>query len=129
MLPPEPSAWLFTAAAVAAAGLHVLLILGLPIGFMTMGGRNPGVLPPSARLASLFQAVLVLGLAWIVLSAAGVVPGAPLPGVKWLLWGIVGISVLSLIANTITPSRKERWFGIPVAAALVVGSLGVALGG
>ena len=80
MLPPEPSAWLFTAAAVAAAGLHILLILGLPIGFMTMGGRNPGVLPPSARLASLFQAVLVLGLAWIVLSAAGVVPGAPLPG-------------------------------------------------
>ncbi len=129
MLPLEPSAWLFTIAAVAATGLHLLLILGLPIGFMTMGGRNPAVLPPSARVASLFQAVLLLGLAVIVLNAAGVISAPPLLGARWLLWMAVAISSLSLIANTITPSRKERWFGMPVSAAMVIGSLGVALGG
>mgnify|MGYP001818172474 FL=1 len=128
MLPPEPSAWLFTIGALAAAGLHLVLILGAPIGFMTMGGRNPGVLPPSARLSSLFQAVLVLGLAVIVLNAAGVIAWPRIPGQAWLVWLVVAISALSLIANTITPSRKERWFGMPVGAALLIGSLGVALG-
>lgn len=129
MLAPEPSAWLFAAGTLAATCLHVVLIFGAPIGFMTLGGRNPGVLPASARLASLFQIVLLASMAVIVLTAAGLITTAPLLGQRWLVWIIVGISALSLIANTITPSRKERWFGMPVGAALLIGSLGVALGG
>ena len=128
MLSPEPSAWLFSVAALAVAGLHLLLILGAPIGFMTMGGRNPGVLPTSARVASLVQALLILGLAVIVLERAGVIAVPGLSSKGWLVWLAVGVSALSLIANTFTPSRRERWFGMPVTAALLIGSLGVALG-
>jgi predicted signal transduction protein with EAL and GGDEF domain len=128
MLHPEPSAWLFTVAALAVAGLHLLLILGAPIGFMTMGGRNPGVLPSSARVVSLVQALLILSLAVIVLNGARVIAVPFIPVKGWPLWLAVGISALSLIANTITPSRKERWFGMPATAALLIGSLGVALG-
>ena len=128
MMPSEPSAWLFTVAALAITGLHVLLILGAPIGFMTMGGRNPGVLPPSARVASAVQALLILGLAVIVLNAAKMITVPRIPIGGWPLWLAVGVSALSLIANTITPSRKERWFGMPATAALLIGSLGVAMG-
>ena len=80
MVSPETLAWLFAVAAMAATGLHLLLILGAPIGYMTLAGRNPGVLPPRARMASLFQAVLVLGMAAVVLKAGGVIAGPPLPG-------------------------------------------------
>lgn len=129
MWPVEPAAWLFLAAALAITGLHLLLIFGLPIGFMTMGGRHPGVLPPSARVSSLLHAALVLYFAVIVLQAAGIVSPHVLPMRDWLLWVVVAVSALSLVANTITPSRRERWFGIPATLALLTGSLGVALGG
>ncbi|GAA6180855.1 hypothetical protein NBRC116594_22930 [Shimia sp. NS0008-38b] len=127
MISSEGGAWLFLTGAVAAAGLHLALILGAPIGYMTMGGRNPGVLPASARIASAFQGVLVLVLALIVMQAAGVISVGFVPWAKWLIWVIVAIGASSLVANTITPSKPERWFGIPVALALLLGSLTVAL--
>ena len=129
MLPVELSAWLFLAGALAAVGLHLLLIFGAPIGFMTMGGRHQGVLPISARGTSLFQALLLLCMALVVLQGAGVVSPPLIPTRGWMLWLVVAISALSLVANTITPSVRERWFGMPVTAALLIGSLGVALGG
>ena len=118
---------LFAVAAMAVVGLHVSLILGAPWGFMTMGGRHPGVLPRDARVASAVQAVLVLALTWGVLRAAGVI-GDPRPG-SWVPWLAVAVSAVSSVLNTITPSRRERYFGIPATLSLLAGSLAVALGG
>ncbi len=127
-LPVSYFAWLFAGASVAVVGLHLVLILGAPIGFMTMGGRNQGVLPIGARVASLVQAVLIVVCAAVVLKSAGEIVTPVVPSGGWWLWLVVGISGLSLVANSITPERRERLFGMPATLALLIGSLGVALG-
>ncbi len=114
-------ATIFTVAAVLVILLHLALILGAPIGFMTMGGRHAGVLPRGARVASLLQALLVAGFILIVQQAAS---GSP----SWLLWLVLGVSALSLVANSITPSKRERMFGVPAALGMLIGSALVAFG-
>jgi len=117
-------ATIFTVAAALAICLHIALMLGAPIGFMTLGGRNPGVLPTGARVASFVQIVLLIALTAIVLGAADIISSGPAA----LIWGVVAISAVSLILNTITPSKRERCFGVPVGLGLLTGSTLVALG-
>ena len=117
---------IFSIAALLAICLHLALVLGAPIGFMTMGGRNPGVLPPKARVASFLQAVLLAGFIAIVLQRAGLVEFEP--NLSWLIWIVVAVSAVSLVANSITPSKRERLFGVPAALGFLVGSTLVALG-
>ena len=119
-------ATIFTVAAALVISLHLTLILGAPIGFMTMGGRHSGVLPTSARLASFLQAILVVCFVLIVQQAAGRV--SVLPDLPWLIWMVVGVSALSLLANSITPSKRERLFGVPASLGMLAGSTLVALG-
>ncbi len=120
---------LFCLGAAAAIALHTALILGAPIGYMTMGGRNAGVLPPSARAASAMQIGLLLAFIAIVLGSAGLPSILSRGTARPLIWVVVAVSALSTILNTITPSRREHWFGIPVGLAMLAGSLVVALGG
>lgn len=117
---------IFCVAAVLVIGLHVMLICGAPIGYMTMGGRNPGVLPTSARVSSLAQALLVAGFTVVVLHRAGVMGSVSIA--PWLIWVVVAVSAVSLVANTITPSKRERLFGVPATLGLLIGSLLVATG-
>ena len=116
----------FTVAAALAIGLHALLILGAPIGFMTMGGHISGVLPARARVVSLVQVVLLVVFIAIVFERAGLASFAP--NLSWPIWIVVAVSALSLLAYTITPSKRERLFGMPVGFGFLSGSLFVALG-
>ena len=118
--------WIFTVAAVLVILLHLVLVAGAPIGFMTMGGRNPGVLPASARKSSLAQAVIVACFIVIVWDTAGRI--SFMQGAPWMIWVVVAVSAVSLVANTITPSVRERYFGIPATLGMLGGSLLVALG-
>ena len=118
--------WIFTVAAALVIMLHLVLIAGAPIGYMTMGGRNPGVLPASARKSSFAQAVIVACFIVIVWDTAGRV--SFMQGAPWMIWVVVGVSAVSLVANTVTPSVRERYFGIPAALGMLSGSLLVALG-
>lgn len=122
------AAMIFALAAAAIVGLHVSLIFGAPWGFMTMGGRHQGVLPTDARAASLVQAILIIVLAIYVLHGGGVLHIPSLPGAVWGVWIAVAVSAVSAVLNTITPSRRERVFGVPVTLALLGSSLIVGLG-
>ncbi len=126
MTPVEWGAAIFSGAAGLAICLHLALVFGAPIGFMTMGGRNPGVLPPAARKSSLAQAVILACFILIVWEAAGRVPF--MTGSSWMIWVVVAVSSVSLFANTVTPSHRERYFGVPVSLGFLIGSLLVALG-
>ena len=120
---------IFIAVALIVIGLHLLLFMGAPLGDMTMGGRNPGVLPVPARMASLGQATLLLVLCILVLHASGLARLPLLPMGRWGAWVAVVVSAISAVLNTITPSRRERMFGIPATYTLLGSSLVVALGG
>ncbi|WMT92695.1 hypothetical protein [Pelagibacterium sp. H642] len=99
--------------------VQMALALGAPIGRYTLGGRFPGQLPRRWRVLALVQAGLLGGMTIIVLDHTGSL-GLGLPQV--LIYIVLGLTVLSLLANAISPSRPERLMWTPVTA-LMTGTL------
>lgn len=111
-----------TVFALAYAGLAALptmmqlaLVAGAPFGRFTLGGRFPGRLPGPWRGLALVQAGLLVGMARVVLDYAGVI-GNALPG--WSIWPVLGLTLLTTLANLATPSRPERLLWGPVTVLM-----------
>ena len=116
--------------AILSAGVvafQIALAAGAPWGAYAMGGAFPGQFPPALRIGAVIQALLLVGMAAVVLARAGLV----LPGwsrvSRWLVWFVVAFSALSLILNLITPSAGERAIWAPTALLLLISSSIVAL--
>lgn len=104
------------------AAMHVLLAAGAPLGRFTVGGRFPGRLPVPWRALALLQAGLLGGMAAAVLDRAGVIDvGIPAA----LFWTAVGLTLVTFIANAVSPSRPERLLWTPVIAAMSATAVGV----
>lgn len=103
------------------------LAAGAPWGELTMGGRRTGTLPATMRVGAGIQAVILVGLAAVMLSRAGLAfPGLHGP-TDVLIWVVVAMAGMSLFLNIITPSKWERRIWAPVGTLLVATSLFVAL--
>lgn len=116
--------------AIVVAGVivfQIALALGAPLGSYAMGGAFPGRFPPRLRVAALLQAALLAFTIAIVLSRAGLVLQAWSEAAGWLIWGVVGIGLIAVLLNLITPSARERRIWVPVALAMLLLSLVVAL--
>lgn len=87
------------------------LAAGMPWGEYAMGGKFPGRLPASMRVACLIQIAVLALLALIVLSKAEVI----LPGwqkfAESTIWFVVAFSVIASILNLITKSVREKESG------------------
>jgi hypothetical protein len=79
------------------------------------------------RVAALVQAGLLALLALVVLSDAGLAAPSLSQTAPALVWLPVAFSGVSLVVNAISPSSGERRLWVPVAAAMLVSSLIVAL--
>jgi len=121
------AALVFAVVAVGVVAFQAALALGAPWGAYAMGGRYPGRVPTSIRLAAVVQAILIAGLALVVLSAAGVILPDLADVLPWSAWLAVAFSAVSLVLNLATPSAAERRIWAPVAATMLVTSLMVAL--
>ncbi len=110
------------------AGFQLALALGAPWGAYAMGGTFPGRMPPPMRAAAVVQAVVLVGLAVVVLSGAGLVASDLVDEWPWLIWMPVAVSAIAVVLNASTRSRGERRIWLPVALILLACSLGVALG-
>jgi hypothetical protein len=116
--------------AVAASGVIVFqlaLALGAPWGAYAMGGTFPGRYPPAMRLGAVVQAVVIGGLAVVVLSAAGIVLPGLATDLPWLVWVAVAFSAIAVALNSISRSAGERRIWVPVSLVMLVSSLLVAL--
>lgn len=122
------AAIVFSLLSAMAIILQFGLAIGMPWGEYSMGGRFPGKYPPAMRVSCIFQILLLAFIALIVLAKAELV----LPGMygfsRTAIWFVTGFSVLSVVLNSITPSRKERRLWLPTAVVLLIASLIVALG-
>lgn len=125
---------LHTLAAVIFAMLSILvglfqvaLALGAPWGDLTLGGRYRGALPRRIRVVPVISIGLMTGFAAVVLSRAGtVLPNIAGLSIK-LIWVVVAYCALGVLMNTITPSKRERKFWLPVVTVMLVCSLFVAV--
>lgn len=105
---------------------QIALALGAPWGAYAMGGAVPGQFPPAMRVAAMIQALLIAGMAAVILARAGLV----LPGWSqvshWLVWIVMAFLAFSLVLNFITPSAGERAIWVPTLLLLLISGLLVA---
>lgn len=122
------SALIFSALIGIVVIFQLLLAAGMPWGSYAMGGKFPGKYPPPMRVASVIQAVILIFIAYIVLSKSGLI----LPGwysfAKTAIWFVVGFSAVATILNLITRSVWERRIWAPVSLLLLITSINVAIG-
>lgn len=116
--------------AIVTAGVvafQIALAAGAPWGAYAMGGASPGQFPPAMRISAIIQALLLAGLAAVILTRAGLI----LPGWSrvshWLVWIVVAFMAFSLVLNLISPSAGERAIWVPTLLLLIISSLIVAL--
>ena len=123
-----PAALIQSVVALGVVAFQLALVAGAPWGEYTMGGQSKGRLPRSLRAGAGVSAVIMLAQAGHYLAQAGALP--PLLDrnassvVNWIWFGF---SIVGLIMNSISRSRKERDIWVPVLLVSTVCTLLVAL--
>ena len=120
------AALVYAAVSAGVIAFQLALAAGVPWGAYAMGGAFPGRFPMEMRVAAAVQALVLAGMAAIVLSRAGLLmPGwRPARGMAWV---VVAVAAISLVLNLITPSQGERAIWAPVALLMLVSSAVVAI--
>lgn len=123
-------------AAIVAIALFALLIvfqlalaLGAPWGRAAYGGQHAGVLPTHLRIASVVAVIVWSAVALIVARRGGLEVWSPLT-VSWLpvvVWIVLGLMVIAVIMNAITPSVLERAIWLPFSLLTLAATLTVAI--
>ena len=113
----ETAAWVYAGLVALTCLFHLAIIWGAPWGRYTMGGRWPGRLPVLARVFSALSAMLLVVMALVVLTRAGILQ-AELP--EWATWAVAGLTLLSVLANAATRSPPERRVWLPVTLILLI---------
>ena len=100
----------------AVAVMESLLIIGLPLGEFTMGGRYK-VLPPLYRIFAASSVILQLFGAAVILQGGGLM-NMWFAGnvVKIICFVFSGFFAVNTVMNLISPSKKEKYVMTPLAA-------------
>ena len=111
---------------VGVVAFQIALAAGAPWGAYAMGGAAPGQFPPAMRVGAIIQAVLLAGMAAVILTRAGLILPRWSRVSHWFVWIAVAITALSLVLNLISPSAGERAIWLPTLSILVISSFIVA---
>lgn len=120
------SAVVFSVLALFLVLFHSLLLFGAPLGYLTQGGFSAGKLPLGKRIAAFIQILILIGMVLIVLAKSKMAFAELHVLSHSLIWLVLAVSLLSLILNLITPSKKERLMGVPIMLLMVMTSFIVA---
>ena len=123
------AAIIYALVSLIVVAFQIALAAGAPWGAYAMGGAFPGQFPPALRVAAIVQAALLVGMAAVVMSRAGLALPRWSRASRWLVWVVVAFTAVSLILNLITPSAGERALWAPTALILLISSATVALSG
>lgn len=92
-----------------------------------MGGRYRGALPRRIRAVPALSIVLITGFAGVVLARAGMAFADLQNLSEKLIWVVVAYCAIGCLANSITPSKRERALWLPVVTVMLACSVIVAL--
>lgn len=100
--------------------MEVLLILGFPLGELTMGGQYK-ILPPNLRIAAVFSIPLQMFALLIVLQTGGHISfWFSEKIVKIICYVYGGYFSLNTVMCMISRSKKERYIMTPLALVAAV---------
>ncbi|MDR7190000.1 hypothetical protein J2Y46_002842 [Microbacterium sp. BE35] len=108
------------------AALQICVAAGAPWGRFVWGGAHR-VLPRRLRIASAASVLLYGGIAAVLLSRAGILPGGDSIAVRTLTWVLFAYFAVGIVMNARSRSRAERLTMTPVCAVLAASTLVVAL--
>ena len=111
----------------ALAVFQLALIGGAPLGRFAWGGQHV-VLPARLRIGSAVSIAVYGVVALLLLRAAGAHSVLSDGVVDVAMWVLTGYFALGVVLNAISRSRPERLVMTPVALALAVVCLVLALG-
>lgn len=98
------------------AVMEVLLIIGLPLGEFTMGGRHK-VLPPIYRVFAASSIILQLFGAAMILQGGGLMDmWFSAKVIKIVCFVFAGFFAVNTFMNIISTSKKEKYVMTPLAA-------------
>ena len=120
------AAIVYAIATLGVVAFQIALAAGAPWGAYAMGGASPGQFTPALRVGAIIQAVLLAGMAAVILARAGLILPEWSRVSHWLVWIVVTLTALSLVFNLITPSAGERVIWAPTLTLLLISSLIVA---
>lgn len=120
------AAIIYAIVTLGVVAFQIALAAGAPWGTYAMGGASPGQFPPALRIGAMIQAVLLAGMAVVILARAGLVWPGWSQASRWLVWIVVALMAFSLVLNLITSSAGERAIWAPTLALLLISSLIVA---
>lgn len=116
-----------TAILLALAGFQAQLAAGRPLGRFAWGGAHE-VLPSRLRIASAISIALYGFIALVLLDAADVMDALPGDWTGTAAWVLAGYFLLGVGMNAASRSRDERRVMTPVALALCLLCVAVAVG-
>src|SRR3712207_4300605 len=108
------------------AVLQALLVAGAPLGRFAWGGQHV-VLPTGLRIGSAVSIVSYGVIALLILQAAGALSIVSRSVVDVAMWVLTAYFALGVALNAASRSRPERLVMTPVALALAVVCLVLAL--
>lgn len=128
IITPKVAATVFVVLIAGLSAFQLALAAGVPWGEFAMGGAFPGAFPPALRIAAATQVGVLALVAAVILSRAGLVLPTWRRPSRYLTWAIVVLLAIGVVLNLITPSSRERMIWAPVAIALFLTALRVAVG-
>ena len=117
------AAWIYAALTAVVCTFHLAVILGAPLGHLTMGGRLEGALPVEGRIGSALSMLLLAAMAGVVMARAGLLRWR-VPG--WAIWGVVVLLGVSVVMHLLTPSAAERALWLPQILVMLACAVTVA---
>ena len=108
---------------------QLALAFGAPWGRFAWGGQHPGVLPLGYRIASGVSILIYGFIALLALDRAGVAAVFPNVFSQVGIWLVFVYLTLGVVMNAISRSKPERYAMTPVALALALLALLIALNG
>ena len=122
------SAWIVIVTLAFVALFQFALVLGAPMGEYAFGGAHSGKLPARYRAASAVSILIYAAIAGHYLAQLGVLPKLlPTTMNDLANWAVVAFNLVGLVLNSISRSKLERQFWVPVMLLLTICSALVAL--
>lgn len=123
---PIAAAGTATIVLAAMAVMQILVASGRPYGAFVYGGQHR-TLPRRLRLISAISVVLYAGIAMVLCSRAGILPGKDAAVTRVMTWVLFAFFAFGVVLNAISRSRPERLTATPACLILSVASLALAL--
>lgn len=120
-------AYIFIALMICISVFQIALILGAPLGELTMGGKYPGKLPVKMRVASFVQIIVIALFTFFIVSKSGMLFESFYDISRVGIWFVVVFFVFGSFVNLFSPSKKEKVIMGPLNIIALICSFIVAI--